>query len=301
MPLNHSKNTLDLWQVDVFTRTPLQGNAAAIVFGGENLSTEVMQAIARETNLSETVFVFDTTEDADYSARIFTTRREILFAGHPSLAAAHAVAEVRGGKVLTLKQLCGIGIIELSRDSDLADWFVEMPSPRFSLGKLSRSEAALCLGLKTVDIIDSVAEIVATGVPWLLIELSDPSSLARIIPDFTRIIATSRANSVVGITVYARGLKSGTDAHLRSFAPAEGIFEDPVCGSCAGAVAALLIRNNPTLAYRDLLNFKQGAEISRIGSIQIKPKCSEIDRLAVGGGAITVLRGTININTGRNI
>ena len=83
---------LDFVQVDAFTRQPLYGNPAAVVFDADDIPSQTMQKIAREMNLSETVFILKpTTPEADYRARIFTPMSEVPFAGHPTVAAAHSV------------------------------------------------------------------------------------------------------------------------------------------------------------------------------------------------------------------
>ena len=106
--------TKDFAQVDAFSARPLFGNPAAVVFDADDLAAEVMQKIAQEMNLSETVFILRPTHpDADYRARIFTPRSELPFAGHPTIAAAHSVLarfpEKAGAKLLT--QECGIGLV----------------------------------------------------------------------------------------------------------------------------------------------------------------------------------------------
>src|SRR5262245_18101407 len=115
-------------QVDVFTDRPFLGNPVAVVIGAEGLDTAAMQRIASWTNLSETTFLLKS-EQADYRLRIFTPRRELPFAGHPTIGSAHAALE--SGFVSKKKRLvqeCGAGLIELSVEAD-GRIFLKGPAP----------------------------------------------------------------------------------------------------------------------------------------------------------------------------
>ena len=104
----------DFVQVDAFSSRPLFGNPAAVVFDADDIPTETMQKIAREMNLSETVFILHpTAPEVDYRARIFTPLSELFFAGHPTIAAAHAVLTryPDNASATLLRQECGIGIV----------------------------------------------------------------------------------------------------------------------------------------------------------------------------------------------
>ena len=119
-------------QVDVFTQVPFRGNPVAVVFDGDGLETERMQAIASWTNLSETVFVCQPgSPRADYRLRIFTPRRELPFAGHPTIGAAHAVTQHKfaGKKKARLIQECAKGLVEI-RSAEERLYFA-LPSPAF--------------------------------------------------------------------------------------------------------------------------------------------------------------------------
>jgi PhzF family phenazine biosynthesis protein len=284
--------TLRLVQVDAFTSRPLSGNAAAIVFGAEGLDQATMQAIARETNLSETVFVLAPHEGGDYRARIFTTRREIAFAVHPTIAAAHAVAEQRGLASGGLVQECGVGLVRVERDQDFPGWAARVPESRFAPIELDRVEAADCLGLGHDDISARPIERVATGPDWIMIELSNLDALGRLDRDHRAIARVSRRCEAVGFAVFVRDPVPGVDARMRAFAPAEGIFEDPVCGSCAGSLAALLYRDDPLAERAVSFLFEQGSEIGRLGRLYARMRP---DGLIVGGEAVSVLRGTLDI------
>src|SRR5215813_1822822 len=118
-------------QVDVFTAVPFKGNPVAVVLDGDAVSSAAMQSIAAWTNLSETTFVCSPTDPrADYRLRIFTPRRELPFAGHPTIGSAHAVLR-HGLKPRTagrLVQECGKGLVTLALDDGRL--FLSLPKPQ---------------------------------------------------------------------------------------------------------------------------------------------------------------------------
>src|ERR1700692_1025704 len=144
--------TRDFVQVDAFSSRPLYGNPAAVVFDADEIPPATMQKIAREMNLSETVFMqTPTREQADYRARIFTPRNELPFAGHPTIEAAHAFLERYPGKAKTaqlLRQECGIGIVPVEILSSPAGPLLQMTQavPKFREAGLSRVTVARMLG-----------------------------------------------------------------------------------------------------------------------------------------------------------
>jgi PhzF family phenazine biosynthesis protein len=297
----------ELWVVDVFASRPLSGNPAAVVFGGGDLSADTMQAIAREANLSETVFVFAATSSAaDYRARIFTTRREIDFAGHPTLAAAHAVAchdgTLAGAKKTRIVQECRIGLvaIELRANPPPGRFLVRLPAATRSETGLRATELAPLLGLTVDRFAQTRFPVVATGVPWLLVQVRSVEDLARLDVDHLRVARITRSVGAVGLSVFARHADPGVVARLRSFAPAEGIYEDPVCGSCHGATVAYLLAEGdcarPPPGGRISFFMQQGHELSRPGLVEVMAEARGDDCvLFLGGGCITVLKGRLSI------
>lgn len=273
-------------QVNVFCTGPRTGNPAMVVFGGDELSTAEMQDIARDVNLSETVFLLPGSEGADYKARIFTVRREIPFAGHPALAAAHAFAELARPDALELIQEDGLGRTFIRRAALGADWNVDLPLPRAERPALrAAAEIAAMLGIEPAAVTRRPPAIVATGVRWILVELRSADILSRLRPDYDAIATWSRDSNAVGLVPFALSTESGIDVELRSFAPAEGIYEDPVCGSCAGSLAALLAHG----AARTYV-FAQDDLADRPGRMQVRITPSQAPILS--GKTQTVLPGS---------
>jgi PhzF family phenazine biosynthesis protein len=256
--------------IDAFSDQPLRGNPAAVVFGGDALDPADMQRIAQEINLSETVFVLPADRpEADYRVRIFTPRSELPFAGHPTLATAHAML-LRGGlRGPQLTQSCALGLIPLTVQAKGPErWFIEMTQgvPSVVVPALDRQLLADALGCAADVLTARPPAVVSTGVPWLLAELDGPAALEALAPDPHRLAPLCQGLGALGVTLFC-ALPSGQDAayRLRTFAPGEGIGEDPVCGSGHGAVCAYLAQGSgqPEGAYEA----EQGVELGRRGKV----------------------------------
>ena len=275
--------TLRFKQVDVFTRVPFRGNPVAVVLQADGLSADDMQCIAGWTNLSETTFVLPPSAGAaDYRLRIFTPRAELPFAGHPTIGSAHAVlesgfAKAAGGK---LRQECGAGILDLQVEGDTL-W---LDSPRATHTEFSDTRALQkILNAK----VKGAPQIMNVGPRWLVAELDDAEAVGALAPDMAALAELSNRLSIGGVTVFGAA-KAGTAAiHVRSFAPAHGIPEDPVCGSGNISVAAYLRK-----AGRGGGGYvaRQGMQLERDGQVSIR---FEGERILLGGSAVTCVDGTI--------
>ncbi len=275
-------------QVDVFTAVPFKGNPVAVVLDGDGLSSATMQSIASWTNLSETTFVCAPThERADYRLRIFSPRRELPFAGHPTIGSAHAVLD-HGLKPRTagrLVQECGKGLVDIRIDGERL--LLALPEPHFR-EPAPAQVAALAdgLGVEPADI--QRAAIIDVGPVWFTVQLSSGDAVAALVPDMAKLTALS----AIGITgVNAFGLHPpgrGTDLEVRSFAPAFGVPEDPVCGSGNGCVAALVRRD--ALLQSPTYVASQGRCLGRDGRVTVQ---FEADTIWLGGHAVTCVEGLL--------
>ena len=283
-------NALRFKQVDVFTRTPFLGNPVAVVLGAEKLDAEEMQRIAAWTNLSETTFVLPPSSDAaDYRLRIFTPKRELPFAGHPTLGSAHAVIESgfaapTNGK---LRQECLAGCIDLTveRAEDSERIFIRAPRPKISV---VNSDHAQRLVVVLGPAQDSPLRI-DVGVVWLIVELKDARAVDRSTPDLAAIRKISEETDAAGVTIFGRA--DGADLHVRSFAPVLGVPEDPVCGSGNASVAAYLIHNH-LLRETARYEARQGMNVGRAGRVSVRVEGHEI---YFGGAAVTCVDGTLRV------
>jgi PhzF family phenazine biosynthesis protein len=217
-------------QVDVFTAVPYKGNPVAVVLDGEGLSDAEMQGFANWTNLSETTFVLPPTQaGADYRVRIFTPKAELPFAGHPTLGTAHAVIEagLASPKDGRLVQECAVGLVELA----VGESGLSFKLPRYSLTELTDPEATAWIGAA----VKGAAQAVDVGPVWLVAQLAEVAALENLTPDLVRFAAYYGPLGYTGATLYAT---DDDRTVVRSFAPVDGVPEDPVCGSGNGSVAA---------------------------------------------------------------
>lgn len=291
-------------QVDAFTTERFAGNPAAVVLDADDIPPDSMQAIAREMNLSETVFVVrPTLPEADYRARIFTPRSEIPFAGHPTVATAYTMLTEQRVAArptpFTLKQECGIGIVpvETTRDADGWSFLMTQGAPKYTAIDLSLEQRAQALQRSVGDIAQTQPGVVSTGLPWLVFGVTTPQVLASVQPNHPVIEQISRQHKVTGISVFSLGaLAQGCSVKVRSFAPAEGVPEDPVCGSGNGCVAAYIAHHNllgrPEFTYWS----EQGPEMRRPGRVfaEVTPHGGS-HRIRIGGRAVTALEGKFTL------
>jgi len=294
--------THDFVQVDAFTNQPLYGNPAAVVFEADDLPTQTMQRIAREMNLSETVFlVAPTMSEADYRVRIFTPKSELPFAGHPTIAAAHAVRLRYPDKAALplLRQECGIGIVPVEVTPCNSGTLLRMTqgTPTCSEAPLSRAKMALMLGCADSDLADSPFEVISTGIPWLIAELSKLSAISTLEPDLNLIDQGCKALNATGLTVFAeRDDTSIARIRVRTFAPSEGVAEDPACGSCNGCVATYIARHKHSIESAGSYIAEQGIEIDRDSLIYASwERVGKTLSVRIGGEAVVSASGKLHL------
>lgn len=291
----------DFVQVDAFTTRPLYGNPAAVVFDADDLPAEIMQKIAREMNLSETVFVLKpTSAAADYRVRIFTPMSELPFAGHPTVAAAHAVLARYRDKAdaALLRQECGIGIVPVSVTPTPRGKLLTMTqaAPSYRDAGLARGVVAEMLGCDAADLAPLPFEVVSTGVPWLIVELSRFAAISALNPDQGLIARVCKKAGAAGVTVFVeRGDAGPARIRVRTFAPGEGVPEDPVCGSGNGSVAAFIARHKHPAEMTGGYVAEQGIEIGRDGEVHASWERGEAGTLSVriGGEAAVSAAGQL--------
>jgi PhzF family phenazine biosynthesis protein len=288
--------TLLFKQVDVFTQKPFWGNPVAVVIGAEGLACEEMQRIAAWTNLSETTFVLRaTSEKADYRLRIFSPKQELPFAGHPTIGSAHAIIESgfaspREGR---LRQECLAGILDLWLDEAETGTKIMVQAPPAKVSGVSDELIPLLVdSLGTPLVMGPPPLRVDVGVVWLVVNMQDANTVASLRPDMGALVKISHAAQVAGITVFGRSDDPGSAAHVRSFAPAQGIAEDPVCGSGNASVAAFLIESGLIQQYGSRYIARQGMQVGRDGRVAVSVEDGEIK---IGGYAVTCIEGKLRV------
>jgi trans-2,3-dihydro-3-hydroxyanthranilate isomerase len=272
---------------DVFTDTPLAGNPVAVFTDARELDGATMQRLARETNLSETVFVLPAAGEGHAAIRIFTPATELPFAGHPVLGTAFVLAAPLQLGVIVLETGVGPVSIELERGESGRIVFGRMTQPIPKIEPFDReAELMAALGLERSEV---SVERYENGPVFVLVVLPSREAVAALQPDMRAL----RALGNVGVSCTAG---DGTHWKTRMFAPTFGVDEDPATGSAAGPVACHLARHGLT-AWGDELVLEQGAEIGRPSTLFARAEGGEglIDRVTVGGRAVTVARGEFRL------
>jgi PhzF family phenazine biosynthesis protein len=284
-------------QVDVFTQKPFFGNPVAVVLDAAELTGDQMQRIAAWTNLSETTFVLPpSSADADYRLRIFTPKQELPFAGHPTLGSAHAAIEsgVAVARQNKLRQECLAGIVDLSVETTNQGQRILLESPEAKITALDdATTGALAAALGVAVGLTAPALRVDVGVVWLIAKLSDAETVAALKPDMERVLQLSLANQASGVTIFGE-IKDGLSRiHVRSFAPALGVAEDPVCGSGNASVAAYLIHYGLMREISTEYLARQGMQVGRDGQVAVRVQGN---RIQIGGYAVTCVDGTLRVD-----
>lgn len=274
-------------QVDVFTAVPLLGNPVAVVLDADGMSDAGMQAFAAWTNLSETTFVLPPdAAGADYRVRIFTPRAELPFAGHPTIGTAHAVLEAGlvTAKTGRLIQQCAVGLVDIVVGPDQLSFRL----PRYTLSDASSGGEALGWLGPGVGV-RGKAMAVDVGPVWLVAELAEVGALENLQPDYAALTRYYERHGYTGATLFAVG--DDGRVVVRSFAPGDGINEDPVCGSGNGAVAAYRLTQGQ-IDDGDHYVASQGRQVGRDGRVHIRISGQDVH---VGGQAVTCIRGMVAI------
>jgi trans-2,3-dihydro-3-hydroxyanthranilate isomerase len=302
--------TLKFYQADVFTGDPFGGNPVAVFPDAQGLSDYQLQQIAREMNLSETVFVLPPTDGAAVvRLRIFTPTQELPFAGHPVLGTFYVLAQLgliaAIDGVTRVMQECNIGLfpVELhAREGEVTLVVMTQPKPEF-LGPVSAMEdvyeIARALGLPKSVITDLKwpIEVVSTGLPVIIVPVRTLTAVRSIQPDASAIMdLCSRfgANGLMAFTTVT--VEPSATVHARMFAPLIGILEDPATGSASGALGAYLVQNGVVdVAPTTEIVIEQGYEIERPSQIFVRVESDDdiIQTVKVGGQCVMVVEGTL--------
>jgi len=279
--------TLRYVVADVFTDTPLEGNQLAVFTDGRDLDGETMQALARETKFSETVFVLPTEADADVRIRIFTPAAEIPFAGHPTLGTAFVLGMPLQKPVIRIETGNGVVPVELEREgARIVFGRMQQPIPSVEayddpdelLGALGVAESKL-----PVEVYDN-------GLRHVYVCLGSEEDVAAVKPDLERLArngAALTANCFAG---------EGRRWKTRMFAPGGGVPEDPATGSAAGPLALHVARHG-LAPFGEEIEISQGAEIDRPSKLyaRVEGSAENVERVEVGGSVVVVARGEFRL------
>ena len=290
--------------LDVFTAEPLAGNPLAVVLDAEGLDDPRMQAIAREFNLSETVFVRPPAAERHRAAlRIFTPKHELPFAGHPTVGSAVLLAILdRGGEpgsvLFGLEEVVGVVSCAVEVHGD------DRGRARFRLPRLPESwgeglepaQAAWGLGLDPTHIgLDRHRPSRhSAGVPYDLVPVASLDALARARVSGESFDAVFGSSTHPSAYVYAR---DGDGFRARMFFPAPGLTEDPATGSAVAALAGALMQFEPLGDGEHDIPVRQGVEMGRPSEIALQLVIAEgaLASVEIGGGAVIVAEGSLKL------
>jgi trans-2,3-dihydro-3-hydroxyanthranilate isomerase len=292
--MNHRFYTLD-----VFTTTRFQGNPLAVITDGDGLSTDQMQAIAREMNLSETVFVQKPSDDRALARlRIFTTKEELKLAGHPVIGTWFLLAELgvvpaQEGGVHVMQQT-GAGVLPVEiRFKDGRPHRVTMTQKQasFKPSKIDKRKLTAALGLSTKDLHSKLEpEFVSTGIFNLMVPLKSRSALANI---QMNMVELSRLLGKQAALAYCFTAGPNHTVQARGMMPWE-LYEDAATGSAAGSLGAYLVRHGK-LGAGHTLHVAQGVEMGRPSDIEVEvTQTGKKLTPRVSGAAVKVFEGVIS-------
>ncbi len=285
-------------QVDAFTARPFFGNPVAVVLGADRLSSQEMQRIAAWTNLSETTFVLKPTIPGPaYRLRIFTPTNELPFAGHPTIGSCHAVVEA--GIVTPadgrLVQECGAGNLPLRITDAGGERWIHVEAPEAVLvAEFPELAPAISHALGRAVAATPAPTAFRNGPSWLFVRCEKESEVASLAPNLSAVADLSLQHSVSGIAAFSFGESGDFAIHIRCFAPAFGVPEDPVTGSANAALPAYLAHHGLLDRLgRDYLA-TQGTELGRDGRVRVRV-LDDRGRSEIGGQAVTAIDGELRI------
>src|SRR6266436_4915441 len=302
-----SVKKLSMVQVDVFTDRALTGNALAVFLDGRGLSTEQMQALARETNLSETTFILpgDAAVEKTHGVRvrIFTVQEELPFAGHPTLGTAFVLHRRTSAKAEAdeVRLDLNVGTVPVRFSQEPArPAFGEMTQKNPEFGAIHEVEAiARVTGLSAADFDNSAPiQTVSTGVPFTIVALRSLKTLQNLRLDVNR---CGEYLALSGGKFFYFVCRETVDSKARLHA--RMIFyngDDPATGSAAGCCSAWMVAHSVAASDERVL-IEQGLEVRRPSRIFVRATKmdnrhdNQVVNVRVGGNCVEVLRGEVTL------
>ena len=300
-------------QVDVFTDRPFGGNPLAVFPDAQGLTTQQMQQLALELNLSEITFVFPPEiPGADFKVRIFMPVTEIPFAGHPLVGTHWVLAHLGRVKLVepvtrvTFELGVGLRSAHLSvADGRVTRVVTDHQRPDFLATangtQVQRLARALSLPLEAITDVGTPVQVVSTGFPQLFVpvrSLQEVGSIRAMHLDVASLseLCGELGLSAVDVAVFTRETAlPGRDVHMRFFAPASGVPEDPATGSASGGLASYLVRYQllPATPPVTVVQTEQGLEMGRPSqvTVAVEGTASEITMVRVSGDVVKVMEG----------
>ena len=284
--------------VDVFTTRQFEGNPLAVFLDGSGLADATMQQIARELNLSETVFLFPATSNK-FAARlrIFTPGRELPFAGHPTIGTSFVLLDEKlvspAGGGFVLEEKIGPVPVRVDRGDPPMLWLTTPPIREVRF--FDRAACATALGLSLADILDVQPQLLDAGNHFLFVALRNKGAVDRASTS-AQAIQTLRGKDAepLGVFVFS---PADNGAYSRMFSPDFGVAEDPATGSATGPLALYMMRNGfARSASGTRFTSEQGTKMGRrsILHINIKGETGS-EAIEVGGNVVSVAEGSLEL------
>ena len=298
------------WTADVFTDRAFAGNPLAVVADATGLTTDQMQAVAHEFNLSETTFVLppESTEHT-FRLRIFTPKAELPFAGHPTVGSAFVLAAV--GRIQLQEDVTrivfGENVGPVRVDIRVHDgkpvssrlWAARLPE--FGPPTPERESIAKALGLDTDDVLaderDSPASL-SCGTPFMFVPLRSLDAVRRARIQREAWNRTMNSPWTEAVFLFSHETESkDVSVHARMFAPAFGVEEDPATGGAAAAFAGYLARRDKLTSGSGRWVIEQGIEMGRPSRMEVEADAADgtLTAVRVAGPSVIITEGYINL------
>jgi trans-2,3-dihydro-3-hydroxyanthranilate isomerase len=298
-------------QVDVFTDEPFGGNPLAVFPDAEGLTSEEMQCLAREMNLSETTFVLPPqAPGADFKVRVFTPATELPFAGHPVVGTHWVMAHLGRVQlhqpVTQVRFELGVGV--LPADLHVVSGKVQRvvmtqarPSFHAVLKDLRDLAAGLGLPMEAIARTGLPVQVVSTGLPQMMVPVRSRAEVRSLDAARLDMAALSRACHAVDtkdVLVFTFETEQpDSTVHVRMFAPLHGVPEDPATGSANGALGAYLVHHRAVPVSGPTVHIvsEQGSELGRPSKlyVDVDVEGGEPATVRVGGQVVLVAEGTV--------
>ena len=293
--------------VDVFTDRAFGGNPLGVVLDAGGLSTEQMQAIAREFNYSETTFVLPPRDAAhDAQVRIFTVNREIPFAGHPNVGTAFVLATqaAKPPARLLFEEEAGLVPVEIATEQGrVVSTEFTAPQPLKRMSHVSTDAAAALLSLSASDVKTDrhPPQVISVGLSFIAVELASREALRQAKPDAAAFEKTFPCDGSDAVYLYTRDVPASEkpcDLQARMFHPgSSGLSEDPATGSATAAAAALLADLDATKDGELNLKIGQGVDMGRPSLLRtrVRKQGGKVASIHVGGACVKMMEGTFRL------
>ena len=294
-----------LFQYDVFTDRPFEGNQLAVFPEARGLTTAQMQTLTREMNFSESTFIMPAEmPGTDIRMRIFTPGSELPMAGHPVIGSTFALAHegviAAGRESFVFGLNIGPTKVELAWDATgLSFAWMDQRLPEFRVPASPREDVIRAVGIDPakVDATKLPIEEISCGNPFMFVPVSTRAAVDAAEPDAAAMkkLKSGFPGNHVGVFVFStEPVDRGVHAYSRMFAPGQGVGEDPATGSATGPLGCYLVKHKLAPESGDMISL-QGVAMGRPSRLHIRIGRNgvAITRVQVGGKAVRVAEGTL--------